>query len=166
LLAVDFYIDRKDCSEGLFIGMKAGPPIKDFMTKNPRTIDLFESASAAEKVMNAKGIHHLPVVDGKKAYGLISDRDITVARRAYQRGGFDGKVLVRDICLEAPLTVSEDTPITKVAQLMTKKKQDGVLIVRDDVLIGIFTTTDTCRFIAEIFEGGTATESLWSRLFR
>jgi CBS domain-containing protein len=125
--------------------MKPGPPIKDFMTKNPRTIDLFESASAAEKVMSAKGIHHLPVVDGKKAYGLISDRDITVARRAYQRGGFDGKVLVRDICLDEPLSVGEDTPITKVAQLMTKKKQDAVLIVRKEALVGIFTTTDANR---------------------
>jgi CBS domain-containing protein len=145
--------------------MKEAPPIKDFMTKNPRTIDLFESASAAEKIMSSKGIHHLPVVDGKKAYGLISDRDITVARRAHERGGFDGKVLVRDICLEAPLTVSEDTPITKVAQLMTKKKEDAALIVRDGALVGIFTTTDACRFIAEIFEGGTSAQSLWSKLF-
>ncbi len=135
------------------------------MTKNPLTVDLFDSASAAEKLMSAKGIHHLPVVDGKKVYSIICDRDITIARRSYERGMFDGKVLVKDICFTEPLTFSEDTPLNEVAKKMTRKKQDAAIIVRNKTVCGIFTTTDACKFISELFASTSNSKGLWAKLF-
>lgn len=145
--------------------MKPIPPVKDFMTRNPLTVDLFDSASSAEKLMNAKGIHHLPVVDGKKVYSIICDRDITIARRSYERSSFDGKVLVKDICFSEPLTFSEDTPLNEVAKKMTRKKQDAAIIVRDKAVCGIFTTTDACKFISAIFDSVDDKKGLWAKLF-
>lgn len=145
--------------------MKTIPPVKDFMTKNPLTVDLFDSASSAEKLMNSKGIHHLPVVDGKKVYSIVCDRDITIARRSYERGMFDGKVLVKDICFSEPLTFKEDTPLNEVAKKMTRKKQDAAIIVRDGTVCGIFTTTDACKFISEIFESASDKKGLLATLF-
>jgi acetoin utilization protein AcuB len=139
------------------------PPIRDVMMPNPQTIDLFETASAAEKIMRSRGFHHLPVVDGRKIYGVISDRDIAVARRSFRGDVFDGKVLVKDICLEEPLTVKEDEALDAIAALMIKNKVDVVVITKNDEPVGIFTTTDACRYIAGILkprnEGG-----LWSKL--
>jgi CBS domain-containing protein len=145
--------------------MTTVPPVKDFMTKNPLTVDLFDSASSAEKLMSAKGIHHLPVMDGKKVYSIICDRDITIARRSYERGLFDGKVLVKDICFSEPLTFKEDTPLNEVARKMIRKKQDAAIIVRDNTVRGIFTTTDACKFISEIFESASAKKGLFAKIF-
>ncbi len=132
--------------------MLKAPPIRDVMTRNPITVDILDTASAAEKVMASKGIHHLPVVDGRKVYGLISDRDIAVARNAYKNRAFDGKVLVKDLCFTEPCTAKEDEPLDKVARRMSQKKLDAVVVVRDKTPVGIFTTTDACRFISQIFK--------------
>jgi acetoin utilization protein AcuB len=144
--------------------MDKAPLIRDHMVKNPLTIDMFDTASAAEKIMNARKIHHLPVVDGKKVYGIVSDRDISVSRRAYKSGEFDGKVLVKDICLEDPLIVKETESLDYVASIMSKKRLDAVIIVRDNIPVGIFTSSDACKFIAEIFRPeGTG---FWSGLLK
>lgn len=143
--------------------MSQAPPIRNVMVKSPRTVDLFETASAAEKIMRAGGFHHLPVIDGRKLYGVISDRDIVVARRAFQGEVFDGKVLVKDICLEEPLTVGADDALDKVAALMVKNRADAVVITANNEPVGIFTSNDACRCLSQMFkphgEGG-----LWSKL--
>jgi CBS domain-containing protein len=143
--------------------MLKAPPIRDVMTRNPITVDILDTASAAEKIMTSKGIHHLPVVDGNKVYGLISDRDIIVARRVYRNRPFDGKVLVKELCLEEPCTAREDEPLDKVARRMSQKKLDAVIVVRDETPVGIFTTTDACRFISQIFKA-EAKSGFWAKL--
>jgi CBS domain-containing protein len=143
--------------------MLKAPPIRDVMTRNPITVDILDTASAAEKMMASKGIHHLPVVDGSKVFGLISDRDIVVARHAYRNRPFDGKVLVKDLCLAEPATAKEDEPLDKVARRMSQRKIDAVIIVRDKVPIGIFTTTDACRFISQIFKAEEKS-GFWAKL--
>lgn len=143
--------------------MSQAPPIRDVMMPNPQTIDLFETASAAEKIMRSRGFHHLPVVDGRKVYGVISDRDIAVARRSFRGDVFDGKVLVKDICLEEPLTVKEGDALDVVAALMVKNKVDAVVITRNDEPVGIFTANDACRYIAGILKPRIEGR-LWSKL--
>ncbi len=143
--------------------MLKAPPMREVMTRNPITVDILDSASAAEKLMASKGIHHLPVVDGAKVYGLISDRDIVVARNAYKNRTFDGKVLVKDVCLMEPCTAKEDEPLDKVSRRMVQRKLDAVIVVRDKTPIGIFTTTDACRFISQIFREEEKS-GFWSKL--
>ena len=145
--------------------MSKVPTIRDVMTKNPITIDLHDTASAAEKIMNAKGIHHLPVVDGKKVCGLISDRDISIARRAYREKPFDGKVLVKEICLEAPYTCEESLALDAVAGRMSAKKAEAVVIVRDGIPVGIFTTNDACRLLTRALRDELPDQpGFWQRL--
>jgi CBS domain-containing protein len=135
------------------------------MTKNPISVDLHDTASAAEKIMNAKGIHHLPVIDGKKIYGLISDRDISVARRSNKDKQFDGKVLVKEICLDAPYTCEESEALDAVAARMSAKKAEAVVVVRAGVPVGIFTTNDACRLLARSLRNELHSQpGFWERL--
>jgi len=143
--------------------MFTAPPIRDVMTRKPITADIFDTASSAEKIMSARGIHHLPVVDGTKIIGLLSDRDIAIARKAYRNRVFDGKVLIKDILIEDPVTALEEEPLDKVARRMTLRKVDAVIVVRDETPVGIFTTTDACRFISQIFREKPKS-SFWTKL--
>ncbi|MBX7138563.1 MAG: CBS domain-containing protein [Oligoflexia bacterium] len=123
------------------------PPISDFMAPHPYTIDLLETASTAEKVMNMHHVRHLPVVDGSAVVGILSDRDIGLARRLYKEH-FDGTVLVKDICLFESFTATESTPITEVAKVMSDRRLEAVVVVRAHTPVGIFTTIDACRALA------------------
>ena len=55
--------------------------IGDVMTKNIVTININDGIQAAMDLVFAKGIRHLPVMDGPKIMGMITVRDIIHAIR-------------------------------------------------------------------------------------
>ena len=60
--------------------------IGDVMTKNIVTININDGIQAAMDLVFAKGIRHLPVMDGPKIMGMITVRDII---RAIRKGDED-----------------------------------------------------------------------------
>jgi CBS domain-containing protein len=53
-----------------------GGSVAQWMTRNPETAYLDESAQQAAVVMIHGGFRHLPVVDGGKPVGIVSIRDL------------------------------------------------------------------------------------------
>lgn len=51
--------------------------VSEFMTKDPKTIGPEADAREALESMFAFGFRHLPVVDGGRAVGVVSMRDVT-----------------------------------------------------------------------------------------
>lgn len=135
------------------------------MMAHPYTVRVEESTLAAEQVMNAHRIRHLAVVNNKKVVGLISDRDVAIAKNVYHEKASRGEVNVRDVCLLDPYLVQENEPINVVARTMAKKKIEAAVVVREGVPVGIFTVTDACRFLADLLDSKHETEGLWTKLF-
>jgi CBS domain-containing protein len=52
------------------------PPMSRYMTKHPWTIPKDARMSQAHELMRAHRIRHLPVLDGGKLSGIVSDRDL------------------------------------------------------------------------------------------
>jgi CBS domain-containing protein len=52
-------------------------PLKDVMTTDIITIGPMTTLKEAAKIMASKWIRHLPVVEGSKVVGIISQRDLT-----------------------------------------------------------------------------------------
>ena len=141
------------------------PPIREFMTTHPYMIQSDESVSAAEKLMFAHHVRHLPVLDGKKIIGVISDRDIGLARATYRGRAFDGQVPVKDICLFDSNTFDESEPTDVVARTMAKHRIDAVVITSHGKPVGIFTATDACRQLADLYEKRQREQGILSKLF-
>jgi len=59
-----------------------------------------------------------------------------------------GSFLVRDLMNSAPTTVSEDTPLEKVASLMSVKLISCVIVVNQDGPIGIISERDIVKVVA------------------
>jgi acetoin utilization protein AcuB len=57
-------------------GMLAKLPVRQLMTKNPKTIALNASIIDAARVMLKHKISALPVLDGDKLVGIITESDI------------------------------------------------------------------------------------------
>lgn len=139
--------------------------IRDYMVAHPYTIKFDETASAAEKVMSAHRIRHLPVINTRKIVGVVSERDIAVARMVHAGQPFDGSVLVKDVCSLNPYVVTQTTTVRQVAKSMAKLRSDVTIVVENDVPIGIFTCTDACRLLSELFEADKKSSGIWASLF-
>lgn len=56
-------------------------PVGEWMTKDPVTVGPDMDSEEAGQIMVTKGFRHLPVVEGDEVAGIVSLRDIIVARR-------------------------------------------------------------------------------------
>ena len=54
--------------------------VKDWMTKDPMTVDPDTDSDDAAAVMATEGFRHLPVVEGDSVIGVVSLRDVLSAR--------------------------------------------------------------------------------------
>ena len=53
--------------------------IEEIMTSEPHTVGIKQTVEVAKAIMHEHGIRHLVVMDGVRAMGVVSDRDIDYA---------------------------------------------------------------------------------------
>ena len=121
---------------------RRSPIVSNFMTRLPTEIDLYDPVSRAGHVMRSEGIRHLPVMESVKLVGVISARDVDVVMAAC---GTETTLLVADVCSRSPYTVSPLESVSKVASEMLVQRVGSAVVVDGDVVVGIFTLTDSLR---------------------
>ena len=114
------------------------------MTPFPHAIELEASLQAAESLMTAHGIHHLPVISGHELVGVVTHRELLAARA---RG--DGTDSVADIYIADPYVVDLETPLDEVLLEMAERRIGSALVTRFGRLAGVFTESDACRVFGE-----------------
>lgn len=133
------------------------------MIHHPYTVEIDDSIHAAEQIMTSHRIRHLPVVNNGKVVGIISDRDIHVAKSS--QGANAAKLQARDLCQLNPYIVNESDSIETVVRTMGVRKIEVAVVARDDTPVGIFTTTDACRLLAELLGTHHEKGGIWTKLF-
>ncbi|MBK8218388.1 MAG: CBS domain-containing protein [Myxococcales bacterium] len=129
---------------------KPVPPIFKYMTTSPHTVDEKDSIANAAKKMAEHRIRHLPVMSGSKVVGLLSLRDINVIETLQ---GVDPKTVTVDAAMATqPYQTDAMTPVTEVASTMAEHKYGSAIVVQNNEVVGMFTTVDACRVLAEVFE--------------
>jgi CBS domain-containing protein len=127
--------------------------VREIMMGSPVTLRPDDTLDLANDVICLGRIRHIPVVDGGKLVGLLSERDLLGAA-ANQIYGLKQKsksallkgVLIKSIMKKRVATVTPDTPISDAARLMAEKKIGCVPVLRDETLVGLVTTTDILRY--------------------
>jgi acetoin utilization protein AcuB len=121
--------------------------IRALMTPSVHTIPLESALPKARDLMRQHGIRHLPVLDGAKLVGVLSDRDLA-RLEGFPMVDFS-LVSVPDAMTPDPYVVSPETPAREVVRTMFAHRYGSAIVVEGGVVIGVFTTTDALRELAE-----------------
>jgi len=121
------------------------------MTATPHSIGREQPLSVAHERMRTLGIRHLPVLDGGKLVGLLSQRDAFFIETL--RDVDPAKVPVEDAMTSEVYVVPPDAPLIDVANAMADHKYGCAVITDGPRVVGIFTTVDAVRALAGILEG-------------
>jgi len=115
------------------------------MTPFPYSIAPSASIEDAQAMMATHDIRHLPVCDSHVVIGMLSERDVRVARGLRPA---DTSLTVAQVCINDPLLVDLERPLDSVAEEMAARRVGAAIVMRGDKLAGILTTTDICRLLA------------------
>ncbi len=107
---------------------------KDVMVKNPISIPPTEQVAAADLLMTRNSIGGLPVIDLEGNFiGEISMRDIMLSRFNISVGGMK----VEDIMKKNIESVSPETSLKKILEIMLEKRLRRIAVVEDNKLVGL-----------------------------
>lgn len=123
------------------------PTVKLAMTPFPHAIDGEAPLSAALEMMEAHGVHQLPVTDQGRLVGVVARGDlalVTIGVRGQPRA-----LRVREVCATTACVIEDRERLDGVLDRMAEDHIPAALVVRRGKLVGIFTFTDACRFLAE-----------------
>ena len=123
---------------------KEGPGsrhVRDVMTPNPECVTEKDSIQDVARIMKKQDTGVVPVVDGKKVIGMVTDRDIVV--RGIAEGKDCSSLRVNEIMTKHVRSVKEDASVSEVLDLMSKAEIRRVPVVNDkNELVGIVSLGD------------------------
>jgi CBS domain-containing protein len=121
--------------------------LKDVMTTQVEVVRPDASVQEAAEKMRTLDVGALPVCDGQRLVGMITDRDITI--RATAQGRDPKSTAVRDILSSELVHAFEDQDLEEAEQLMQEKQIRRLPVLsRDKQLVGIVALADV------VAEGG------------
>jgi acetoin utilization protein AcuB len=122
--------------------------VRDSMTQEVVTVGPETMAGEALALCRENGIRHLPVLEGGRLVGMISDRDLRSATPALgdpDRAEAFERIRVADEMAKEVATVRPEDPIEEAAIEMYERKIGCLPVVDDGDLVGIVTSSDVMR---------------------
>ncbi len=123
--------------------------VRNFMTAPATSLSCEACLLDAALLVRRSGFRHLPIVDGERLVGIITERDISrfapsllskVTPEEYN-AIFENTPLER-VMTRNPLTVTPSTPLREAARILHEKKLGCLPVVEGERLVGIITVTD------------------------
>jgi acetoin utilization protein AcuB len=121
--------------------------IKHWMTTSPHSIGRDQTLGVAHKLMREHGLRHLPVLDGGKLVGLLTQRDLYFLESI--RGVDMEADRVEDGMSQDVYCVAPDARLAEVVREMAEHKYGCVVVVDAGRVVGVFTTTDAMGLLAD-----------------
>jgi acetoin utilization protein AcuB len=136
------------------------------MTPDPVTVGPSASIATAARLMARRRIRRLPVVDGERLVGIVSELDVA---RAFPPdvNPFSAVVepkpgdrTVGSVMTAHPVTVEPSTPIDEAAAVLRERRIGAVPVAVGPRLAGILTESDVFRAFTELLGVGPGSVSV------
>ena len=132
--------------------------LSEVITRDVETIPPTATVQEAAQRMRSRDVGSLPVCDGSRLLGMITDRDITV--RAIADGRDPANTQVKDAMTPDVVCAYEDDDLSKVAKVMQDHQIRRIPVVSrsDKKLVGIVALADVARAGDDKLSGHTVEE--------
>lgn|SRR5690348_4434595 len=133
--------------------------VKEIMTKDVTTVQETEMLLDAAIIFARSSLRHLPVLKDDLLVGVVTERDVKRFAPGVMSGVSSGKyneimestplsrVMTRD-----PMTLTPDQDVSAAAEALSTKRFGCLPVVDHGKLVGIITTSDLLRLMAQILK--------------
>ena len=127
--------------------------IQQAMTTDPKTVASSTTVQEAAKAMKSENVGSLPIVDGDRLVGVVTDRDIAIRVVAEGRGP---ETTVGEIASKDVVTVDPQQSIEEAARQMAEHQVRRLPVVEEDgKLVGILAQADVAQSGHDTLTGET-----------
>jgi CBS domain-containing protein len=117
--------------------------VREVMTSNPTSCSVDASVADAAKAMAKEDVGPIPVVEGDRLVGIITDRDIVVRVVAESRD--PSATTVGEVVSSDLATVSPDEDLDRALQLLAERQVRRLPVVEGETLVGVVAQADIAR---------------------
>jgi CBS domain-containing protein len=133
--------------------------VRALMRPDPITLAVTDTLDIADGLMRLGHIRHLPVVDGRRVVGIVSQRDLLRAAvsclldlgRAAEQDWLR-KIVVATVMTPLVFTVPPSASLRAAVQIMIDKRIGCLPVVENGGLVGILTETDCLSRLRTLLE--------------
>jgi CBS domain-containing protein len=126
--------------------------IRDLMTTNPRSLESGSTVMDAARLMRDEDAGLIPVVEGGKLVGTVTDRDIAI--RVVAEGKSPESITVGDIASRELVTIDPQQELDEALRLMARHQIRRLPVVEEDGrLVGIVAQADIARHASDTQTG-------------
>jgi CBS domain-containing protein len=121
-----------------------GTKVREVMADQPRCVTPETPVSEAARLMKSEDVGSLPILEGERVTGVVTDRDIVIRAVAEEK---DPRGMpVRDIASRDLVTIDQDQDLSEALKLMASYQVRRIPVVdRDDRLVGVIAQADVAR---------------------
>jgi len=125
------------------------PLVTQLMTARPLIlVSPRASLRDAWKMMTAARVRHAPVMSGEQIIGILSDRDVLAAGRAWLDDDTPERaMLVADAMSTRLSTIEAERPAVEAATTLLRRRVGALPVMRGGALVGIVTVSDFLYWI-------------------
>jgi CBS domain-containing protein len=118
--------------------------IRDAMTANPRAVTSSTSVAEAAQLMKSEDVGSLPVTDGDRLVGMVTDRDIVL--RVVAEGKDVQSATVGEVASRELVTIDPQQDLDEALRLMAQHQVRRLPVVEEDGrLVGILAQADVAQ---------------------
>lgn len=117
----------------------ASRTLREIMTTDCVTVTLKDNVYEAAVKMKQEDTGFIPVVDGKKLIGVLTDRDLVIRGYAAKK---EGSTAIKEVMSDKVYSVSPDTTVDEAAKVMAKEQIRRLPVVENGELVGIVSIGD------------------------
>ena len=127
--------------------------IQDAMTSGPKTVEPGTTVAEAARTMASENVGSLPIVEGYRLVGVVTDRDLAIRVLAE---GKDGGTAVGEIASKDVVTIDPQQTLEEAARLMAEHQLRRLPVVEEDgKLVGILAQADLAKLGHDSLTGET-----------
>ncbi|HEY8787168.1 MAG TPA: CBS domain-containing protein [Candidatus Limnocylindria bacterium] len=135
--------------------------VRELMTKQPTTVEPDATLGEVATLMKQHDCGSIPVVEGGRLVGIVTDRDIVV--RGVAAGADPKTQRVSKVMSSDPVTVGPDDDVMDAEKKMADRQIRRLPVVEGGKLVGIIVTAQIARAGNERKVGETLKEISASR---